>query len=340
MPAGTLLSAFAYEVAPRQVGPFSGGAVGATPELQAALDQVFDKSKIDSAPAVTFEVDTTSNTRSHPIRDVAVQLAFVTSSDQLAVAGLAQRLGASMDNRSKPTLLMVSVHEAPSAKSRRVLLWSFPQQQVFNLYVTSGTASLELLEAFNRESNLRKVAFLEGSNTASGLLTARVLDFQASAAERVVADLWIVKFLQARLQMSDAEGTQLLARALRAAHSKTRHDQRAQDQIMAAITGLRVTKTARWSLDSVASAYLDGPAAAAFHGSARPEERAAVFAIDPRRLDQLLQYKRFTLDNGVVVSAPFAELEDNSCVRIEDVDGRRRLQLEGTIADEQVRTRV
>lgn len=340
MPAGTLLSAFAYEVTPRQAAPFSGGVVSATPELQAALDQAFDRSKIDSAPAVTFEVDTRFTTRAHPIRDVAVTVAFVTGSDQSAVEGLAQRLAASMDNRSKPTLLMVSVHTAPSATSRRVLLWTFPQQQVFNLYVTGGTASLELLEAFNRESNLRKVALLEGPNTASGFLTARVLDFQASAAERAVADFWILKFLQARLQMSDAEGTQLLARALRAAHNKTRNDQRAQDQIMAAITGLRVTKTSRWSLDSVVGSYLDGSAAAAFQGSARPEERAAVFAIDQTRLDQLLQYKRFTLDNGVVVSAPFAELEEDGSVRIAEVDGTRRLHVEGTIEDEQVRTRV
>lgn len=148
------MSAFAYEVTPRQAGPFSGGVVSATSELQAALNQVFDRSKIDSAPAVTFEVDTTSTTRAHPIRDVAVKVAFAAGLDKSAVAGLAQRLAASMDNRSKPTLLMVSVHAAPSATSRRVLLWTFPQQQVFNLYVTSGTARLELLEAFNRESNL------------------------------------------------------------------------------------------------------------------------------------------------------------------------------------------
>lgn len=151
---------------------------------------------------------------------------------------------------------MVTAHAAPTAGERRVLLWTFPQQEVFNLRSTQGETRLDLLEAFNRESNLRRAALLQGPNTKTGMLTARVLDFQASATERTVADLWIVKFLAARLQMSEAEGTQLLARALRSAHSKTRGDQHAQDQITAAITALRVSTVRRWSIDSVASNFL------------------------------------------------------------------------------------
>lgn len=203
--------------------------------------------------------------------------------------------------------------------------------------MSDGTASLELLEAFNRESSLRKVAMLEGANTATGLLTARVLDFQASAAERAVADLWIAKFLLARLQMSDAEGTQLLARVLRLAHTRTRDDQRAQDQIAAAITGLRITNQ-RQSLNHIAAAYLDGRAADVFLSSAEPETRTALFSIDQARFDQLLQYKRFTLGNGVVVSVPFAELDADD-VEVSEVDGHRRLRVEGDIEEEQVRTR-
>ena len=243
-------------------------------------------------------------------------------------------------NRSKPSLLMVSVHTAAVAGDRRLLLWTFPQQEVFNLRLSRGRARLELLEAFNRESSLRKVAMLEGPNTRTGMLIARVLDFQASATERTVADLWIVKFLAAALQMSDVEGTQLLARALRSAHSKTRGDQRAQDQITVAIAALRVTNVPRWSIDSVASTYLDSTAAAALVGAVRPEERAAIFGIDKERLDQLVQYTRFTLGNGVVVSAPFVEIGADRGVEVTEVDGKRRLRAEGEIQEEQVRSHV
>lgn len=338
MGAGRLIAAYAYQVAPRQDAPFDGGAVKRTTKLQNALDSTFDRSKILSAPAVTFEVSTDS--RKHPIRDAALAVGFARSPQNTVVEGLAARLASAMDNRSKPSLLMVSVHAMPATSERRVVLWTFPQQEVFNLDFTRGEANLELLDAFNRESNLRKVALLQGPNIKSGMLTARVLDFQASATQRSVADLWIVKFLAAQLQMGEVEGTQLLARALRSAHTKVRDDQRYQDQITAAIAALRVTAVPRWSIDSVAEAYLNGAAANALTGSVRPEERAAFFRVDVQRFDHLVQYKRFTLDNGVVVSAPFVEIGPNGGVEVSEVDGRRRLRAEGEIREEQVRSRV
>lgn len=65
-----------------------------------------------------------------------------------------------------------------------------------------------------------------------------------------------------------------------------------------------------------------------------------MFAVDTQRLDHLLQYKRFTLANGVVVSAPFVELGANGGVEVSEVGGKRRLRAEGEIQEEQVRSRV
>ncbi len=340
MAAGGLIAVYAYEVSPRQMTALAGGAVAPTERLQAALDAAFDRSKLLSAPPVTLEVDATATTRSHPIRDAALVIAFSPGSHESVVASLAQRLADAMDNRSKPCLFMVSVHSMPNLGERRLLLWTFPQQVVFTLRTRDGATSLDLLEAFNRESSLRKAALLEGANTRTGLLTARVLDLQSSANERTVADLWIVKFLAARLQMSDAEGTRLLARALRAAHTKTRDDRQAQDQIIAAIGALRVTQTPRWSIESVATTYLGEAAATALTDAVRPEERAVPFGIQTDTLDQLIQYQRFVLDNGVVVSAPFVEIGGDGGVQVTVRDGRRRLRAEGEIEEEQVRSRV
>lgn len=340
MVSGQLLAAYAYEVAPRQASTFSGGAIPISSSLQAALDRTFERSKIGHAPAVSFMVDSSSPTRAHPIRDAALTVSFATSPQESVVEQLAKRLADSMDNRSKPSLLMVSVHESAQSQSRRMLLWTFPQQEVFNLIVQGGHTQLELLEAFNSESSLRKAALIEGANEQTGMLTARVLDFQSTAAERAVADLWIVKFLHARLQMSDLEGTQLLARTLRQAHTKTRGNIEAQEQINAAITGLRAASGQRWSIDGVAETYLTGEAERAFLANVRSEERAAVFGLDHARFDQLIQYTRFTLANGVIVSAPFVEIgSEDGGVTITEIDGKRILQAEGEIHEEQVRTR-
>jgi hypothetical protein len=338
MGAGTLVLAYAYEVAPRQLSNFVGGAVRVGAGLQSALDSTFDRSRLGSAPSVTFMVDTASPSRAHPIRDEALKVSFDGGDQTEAVQRLAARLGDSMDNRSKSSLLMVTVHEATTS-GRRLILWTFPQQEVFNLRSSGGETRLELLEAFNRESSLRKAALLEGPNQSTGMLSARVLDLQSTAAERAVADLWIVKFLQARLQMSDAEGTQLLARSLRTAHTRTRDDSRAQDQINAAIAALRTSNQPRWSIDAVASTFLSGEASEAFLSHVRPEERGAAFGLDREKFDHLIQYKRFKLANGVIVSAPFVEIGSQGGVTITEVEGERRLQAEGVIEEEQVRTR-
>lgn len=340
MPAGSLHSAYAYEVSPRQTSLFEGGTVTSTPHLQTALDEIFDKSSVSTAPAVSFEVDSTSNTRKHPIRDEAIALAFTAGPHDSNVVRLVQRLALSMDNRSRHSLFIASVHQTTDKTKRRVLFWTFPRQQVFNMSFSKGVANLQLIEAFNRESHLRKVAFLEGSNTQTSMLSARILDFQATSSDRGVADLWITKFLQARLQMSSAEGTQLLANSLRSAHGKLKGNQLAQDQITAAIESLRVTKTPQCSLESVSKQFLDDPASAAFKSGARPEELTAVFTLDIPSFEQILQYKRFVLDNGIVVSAPFGELSPDGGAKITQSANERRLRVEGLIEDEQVRSRV
>lgn len=340
MGAGKLLAAYAYEVAPLQNRPFIGGEVPLNPQLEAALEVTFAHSKIDTAPAVTFEVDKAPGSRAHQVRVAAINVAFGGAEPQVAVEGLAARLAAAMDRRSKPSLFMVSVHELDLPSERRVVLWTFPQQEVFSLETGSAGASLVLSDAFSRDSRLRKAALIQGPNTKTGMLTARVLDFQASASQRAVADLWIVKFLGARLQMGDAEGTQLLAKALRNAHRKTEADPQARDQISAAIGALRVSTRPRWSIESVAAEYLDGKAAAALTGAVRAEERTVMFGIDVPRFDSLVQFQRFRLSNGVVVSAPFVEIGDGKGVTVSDLNGRRHLHAEGTIEEEQVRSRA
>lgn len=340
MATGELIWAYAYEVAPQQVAEYTGGVVPLTTQLQAALDYRFDRSSVADAPVVNFQVDNASPSRAHPVRDAALEIAFAERPQPKVVELLAQRLAAAMDRRSKPSLLMVSVHACATPQDKRLILWTFPQQEVFNLTVADGTTNLEVMEAFTTESHLRKVAMIEGKNIATGMLTARVRDFQATNAERAAADLWIEKFLGARLQMSNAEGTKLLARVLRSAHARTAQQPEAQEQISAAIMGLRVAPPRRWSIDAIASNYhLGDTATSALVQGLRPEERTAMFGLDNETFDRLIHYTRFVLDNGVIVSAPFVQIDTDGGVQLFEVDGKRRLRAEGEIEGEQVRSR-
>jgi hypothetical protein len=341
VPAGPLLSAFAYHVFPQQMTSFAGGAITPTDGLAAALDSTFDKSHVATAPMVTLRVDATSPTRSHPIRDAALAVAFADD-PQLepvvsSVNGLAARLSGVMDNRSSPSLLMVSVHADVDANSRRFIIWTFPQQEVFNFSVQGSETRLEVVDAFIRESNLRKVAFLAGKNTLAGMLSARVRDFQSTGVERAAADFWIERFLEAQLQMSSKEGTRLLAQALRSVYNGAAGDEQIQEELNAVIAGVRVGGHRRVSIDEVAR-RLSPRSSDALTTGLSSEVSAAMFELDFDAFDSLIQYRRFTLDNGVIVSAPFVEME-SAGVEITELDGRRRLRLEGSISQEQVRTR-
>lgn len=340
MSVGELLTAYAYEVGPKQSAPFVGGGVSPSTQLQTALNSTFEQSRIESAPTVSFNVDIASPSRSHGVRDAALAIAYGEANCADAAESLAKRLANVMDFRSKPSLLMISVHKSKNAAERRVLLWTFPQQEVFSLRTSSMGADLELTAAFVRESYLRKAALLQGPNNKVGMLSAQVLDFQSNVSDRSVADFWIRKFLEASLQMGTEEGTELIAKALRNAHKATRDNSEAQDQITAALIALRTMKGRRWSIDSVAHLFLDGEAAAALVGSVHGKERNVMFELDLLRFDKIIQYRRFTLDSGVIVSAPFVPEGTDSGITVTTADGQRRLSAEGTIQEELVRTRA
>jgi hypothetical protein len=234
---------------------------------------------------------------------------------------------------------MVSVHAAQPGDARRFVIWTFPQQEVFDFSVTGDNARLAVVEAFIRESSLRKVASLEGKNTPTGMLTARVRDFQAQGVEKTAADLWIEKFLDAQLQMNSTEGTRMLARSLRSAFNRAAGDQQIQDELTAAIAAVRVGGQRRISVDQIAQQHLGATSSNALTMSLGAEASAAMFELDVETFDSLIGFHRFTLDSGVIVSAPFVEIEAGTGVEVTEVGGRRRLKLEGSIAEEQVRTR-
>jgi len=340
MPVGNLRAAYAYHVIPKRTeNGAEGGAISITSELATALDSTFDRSKVATAPVVSFNVDTSPGSRQHVIRDAALEIAVGDGRAADSAGPLAVRLADVMDQRSSPTLLLVSVHDTDTDGKRRCLLWTFPQQEVFDLDIAKENVRLNVRDAFIRESSLRKVAFLEGRNDRTGMLTARVLDFQASSTERTAADLWIVKYLDARLQMSGPEGTRLLARAIRSAFTRTAGDQQAHDELSAAIAAIRSSPRRRWTINDVSSTFLGPVASAALTTGLGAEVPAAAFDLDLPTFDAIVQYKRFTLDNGIVVSAPFAEMGDDGGVEVTDTPTGRRLKVEGQIEGEQVRSR-
>lgn len=315
----------------------AGGKVGVTADMRDALTDTYTRSKLDKALPVNF---TFAAGRSNTMRDLAMSIAF----DSTRVAGAAalttaERLLQSIDRRSKPNLLVISTATTERAGEKQVVLWMFPSEDIFQF--DSTQASVEVLDdAFSRSSNLRKAARFTGTNTRTGFLSGRILDRQANSADRFVANFWIKEFLMADLQVGAQEGTEILAKTLRAANDALAENPHGRSQLHLAIGTLRHHHQQRISIREFCDKYL-GPGevrGVVLDKAPNPEIVNSLFELDIDRFDTLVQYRIFELDTGVFVSAPFSEIGDS--VTIEGDGTANYLEARGAVVNEKIRSRA
>ncbi|MCX5237594.1 hypothetical protein OG824_20540 [Streptomyces prunicolor] len=329
---------YAFQVHPREVEEIKGGQVTEVTGLQETLDAAFDQSNLDQGPGIGFNFNS-SVSRTHDVRELLLGVAFGTDVESLVAAeGLSYRLASAMDNRSNPALFAVSAHRVEGKEVRRsIILWTFPQQAVFRFSAGSDNAVIDLMDAFNRESNLRKAALFSGENSRVDFLGGQVLDLQGSASNKPAADFWVGKFLDAQLQLGAREGSRLLAKTLRDTHDKCKEDPGAQAQIHAAILGINSSNQSLFSLQEVEERYLSGRAAEVFHSQVRQEPvRTSRFQLDGSTFDSQIHYRIYTLQTGVIVSVPFEATES---IKIIEEGDQRMLNVFGAIEEEKLRSR-
>ena len=182
---------FAFDVS-RRVAPAGGGLVTPSEQARAALEEAYTAARLDTGLPVSLVLDTA--TRTSPVHDALLSIAYGQPREAATSANLmATRLAGSLAPRSKPCLLVISVTESGRGSSSRVVVWIFPRDAAFRL----RRGSIQFLnDIFSLSSNLRKAASFSGPNTRTGFLTGRVLDYEANAVDRFVADFWIRSFLR------------------------------------------------------------------------------------------------------------------------------------------------
>ncbi|TGZ17151.1 hypothetical protein DV517_21240 [Streptomyces sp. S816] len=337
MPAGLIERMYAFQVYPREVEEIKGGQVTNVASIQEILDVAFDQSNLTQGPGIGFNF--TSVSRNHAVRDFLLSIAFGLPDEALKAAeDLSLRLASAMDNRSNPALFAVSTHQVKSnPSSRSVVLWTFPQQAVFRFSAGSDSTVIDLMDAFNRESNVRKAALFTGENGKVDFLGGKVLDLQGTTSTKPAADFWVVKFLDAQLQLGAKEGSRLLATALRNTHDKCREDPGAQAQVHSAILGIISSNQSLYSLQDVEDRYLSGSTAEVFHNQVKSEPtRTSSFQLDESVFESQIHYRIYTLQTGVIVSVP---LEVAGTVEVTDEEDRRTLKLSGMVMEEKLRSR-
>jgi hypothetical protein len=215
---------------------------------------------------------------------------------------------------------------------------TFPRQSFLNFELKRNRVQLRQVESFSWQSKLRKAAYLEGAKNKVGMLSARVIDFQTASAELGVADFWGKGFLASKPQVNSLQATHILAKSLRQSYAKLKGDPKAQQQVTAAAMSVHATPDKQRTMESIATDYLSGEAAAAFTESTPQPTRSAPFNVDQSLLEELINFRRFELNTGVVVLAPFFHVDDSSSgVRLSSTDGKRYLQVVGEVEAEEAR---
>jgi hypothetical protein len=330
-----LIRVHAYAVEPRRTdgggdkGVAAGGEIGQR-EIRSTVVQAFATLATETLAAVDFNCN--GETRTNGMRDLVMRYAFGESLlARGAAVELAERLSQSMDRRSKACLLLCA--GLGDGKQRKVGIWTFPQDEAFQLR-SGKTTTMKLLEdVFSRSSRLRKAAAFEGQDRKTDFLSGKVLDFQTNSMSQVAADFWIATFLDCSLGIRGDAGTRMLAKSIRATYDKT-EDAAGREQLWAAIVAVRQSPQRRWSLKTFADRFLSGDVKRAFLGAApNPESVGTSFDVQRDLLDKTLNFRVFRLKSNVYVSAPFETIGET--VKVSE----NRLRCEDTIVSEAVRSR-
>jgi hypothetical protein len=344
---------FGYEIEPQRTVPDDlfneplGGELAVGESLRIALDnslKAAEKSKKMSEVVLRVDEDP-EHERTCPARDAVLKVTFDEDEEAAAAAAwLASQLSHAMDQRSKECLLLIAAYWEDGKPKRRMAAWIFPQDEAFRFTPGEDGNDIELLtEVFSRTSAYRKMAVFEGKKLATNFIIAQVLDFQFGRKDDV-ADFWIENFLEARLSITPAAGTKLLADALKRA-SDADISPAENEQVHNAALTIRTMPQTHWSLDEVADTFLSGKAREVFLATPpNATARISSFQLDRPALERGLSYRNFKLPNNVWVSAPIEEVGDDKLVRLErtddDTDGTgEKISIEAEVVQDRLGSR-
>jgi hypothetical protein len=300
-----------------------GGKLTVRKTLRVALDNsLLTAEKSEKLTDVTLRLNEDPEAdRTSPVRDAIMDLAFRKDVEAEAAAlSLASQLSRAMDERSLECLMLIAGYREDGKATRRVAAWIFPQDEAFRFSSGDDGNDLELLtEIFSRTSALRKMVVFEGKDLATHFLGARVLDFQTGRSDDV-AGFWIERFLEARLSITAAAGTKVLADALKRAADADLNPAENQ-QVHSAALAIHTMPQTHWSLQEIADNFLSGKARDVFLSAAGNQAtRTSTFELDRPALQRGLSYRNFQLPNNVWVSAPIGEVGEGKTVSVEEAD--------------------
>ena len=289
-----------------------GGPIVESARLRIALDVAAQRAKPADWTDVLFKVDWiddgTVRRRSCRTRDEVLRLAFGNATEQHAASEfLATRLSAAMDGRSQPHLLVLVGEIDDARTTAAATFWTFPRDDAIR-FDASKSPTVEILEnVFSQTSKLRKAAKFVGQQHDGSFVDGRVLDFQTGRNSIDVANYWVDRFLECALAVTSIQGTENVATAIRKVNESLVSPED-RESLNIAVLALRNSPKPTWTVDEIADTLLPGDLAAKLREASEPAMTHARFEINQGSYDRLLTTRVFSLESGVIVSSPLAQV--------------------------------
>lgn len=315
---------YAYEVPPQKgkTSPTNpeGGKIAGSSSLRQTLDDMIKKIRLEDQAPIAFQVDDPrSGQRRNDVREALLTFAFGAGSHVSESASrLALRLSLSMDERSDPFLLILSVFKELS--TAKVVLFAFPKDEGLKFSMSSNGAIVEVVkDIFNVSSNLKKAAMFVGEHSDDSFWDGRMVDLQSGRT-----DLWVERFLACRLAVSGVYGTSLLCDHVTIAYRQASSNI-VREELFSAIIAVRTAPIKRMSFMRFANDYLGQDARSEFLAIVPSDNHNISFDFDRDTFERRVGIRVFRMADDVIVAAPFPTI-DNSIV----ID-KNQLKYSGTI---------
>jgi len=334
-----IVRTFAFQVTPlRTVSNLAspqGGLFDASDELRTLFDDLVRSSKLEVKSLVDLLSDDEENTAYRSsVRDRLSGVCFGDEPEAAECASeIAAKLSLSMDNRSAKQSLFVLVTYG-DGKTRRVVMWLFPKEDVFRFEAGKRQPDVKLLtDVFSKSSTWRKAALFAGVSNKNGFRSGRVIDMQSGKTDETAADFWLRLFLNARYAMDSKNATNHLVGYLKDAFQSAVGKQR--EQLYAAVLAIPRAPLQDWTFKEVAEKYLDKEYRPGFLNLVPLELRESSFQLDKDIFESKLNTRVFESVEGVWLSAPLSEIG----VSVKVAEDKNQIVFKGTIKAEEMRAR-
>ena len=309
--AGTLKELLVFRVLPYATKqddppPAEGGFVRLEGNTKRLFESAFtgndrQRTRIKPQP---FHFNFSGAKRAHEVRDYVTVLATGSAEQKLAASKeLSARLSKSIDDRTGELLLTIGI--GTRGAKTRCAIWAYPADQSLQFRSNRGVPEVrEVQDAFSKSSDARKAAFLESAIPVgrNDLVDGLLVDRTAGRAKGS-SDYWLRRFLDARIEVYPARGTNLLIGALKKAQQSSETPEE-KSSVRAVYDHLLAGNFPSTSLKAV-GAQLVGEARVTYEKVIpKAEEGDAVFTIDMTEVNSKIKTRVFTLSSGLEIFFP------------------------------------